>query len=182
MNFCSHCGAVVNHRVPEGDDRPRFVCDRCERIHYVNPKMVVGCIPEWENKVLLCRRSIEPMYGKWTLPAGYLEKGETVLEGVEREAMEEACADIEIISPYTLFSLPFISQVYLIFRARLLNTKYRAGEESLEVALFAEDDIPWEDLAFLVVKETLKRYFGDRPSGVFPVHTGTISPPKRNRS
>ena len=181
MNFCSHCGAAVNHRVPEGDDRPRFVCDRCERIHYENPKMVVGCIPEWENRILLCRRSIEPRYGKWTLPAGYLETGETVIEGVEREAMEEACADIEILSPYTLFSLPFISQVYLIFRARLLNTNYRAGQESLEVALFAEDDIPWDDLAFLVVIETLKRYFEDRPGGFFPVHTGTISPPKRHR-
>ena len=177
MNYCSHCGSPVVRRVPTGDDRPRFVCERCGIIHYENPKIVVGCIPEREDKILLCRRSIEPRFGKWTLPAGDLENGETVTEGAKRETLEEACATVEILAPYALFDLTFVNQIYLIFRSRLLNTDYGPGQESTEVRLFSEEEIPWDDLAFAVIRETLERYFMDRPTGIFPVHTGEILHP-----
>ena len=178
MNYCSQCGSQISARIPEGDDRPRFICDMCNTIHYQNPKMVVGCIPEWEDRILLCKRSIEPKRGKWTLPAGYLENGETVVDGAKRETVEEAGARVEMLEPYALMSIAYISQIYLIFRARLVDTEFAPGKESLEVKLFSEGEIPWDDLAFMVVRETLQRYFKDRPSGVFPVQTGTITRPK----
>lgn len=175
MNFCSQCGSPVTARIPIGDDRQRFVCDGCGTIHYQNPKMVVGCIPEWEDRILLCRRSIEPKHGKWTLPAGYLENDETVTEGAKRETREEAGARVESLEPYALMSIAFISQVYLIFRARLTDTDFAPGTESSEVRLFSETEIPWEDLAFRVIRETLSRYFRDRPSGIFPLQNGIIT-------
>ena len=178
MNYCSQCGSRVSARIPEGDDRPRFICDMCNTIHYQNPKMVVGCIPEWEDRILLCKRSIEPKHGKWTLPAGYLENGETVVDGAKRETAEEAGARVEMLEPYALMSIAYISQIYLIFRARLVDTDFAPGKESLEVKLFSEGEIPWDDLAFMVVRETLQRYFKDRPNGVFPVQIGTITRPK----
>ncbi len=174
MNYCSHCGSPVSARIPEGDDRQRFVCDGCGTIHYQNPKMVVGCIPEWEDKILLCKRSIEPRHGKWTIPAGYLENGETVIQGAVRETLEEADARVDTLEPYALMSIAYISQVYLIFRARLTDTHFAPGKESMEVKLFLETEIPWDDLAFTVVQETLRRYFRDRPTGRFPIQTGTI--------
>ena len=170
MNFCSKCGAKVDFRVPEGDDRSRFVCDMCHTVHYQNPRMVVGCIPESDGKVLLCRRSIEPRYGLWTIPAGYLENGETVRAAARREAEEEACAKVEIAGLYSLVDLPQFHQVYLIFRSRLLDHDFTAGAESLEVRLFREEEIPWESLAFISIRKTLRFYFKDRPSGVFPLH------------
>ncbi|MBW2061936.1 MAG: NUDIX hydrolase [Deltaproteobacteria bacterium] len=176
MNFCRNCGAPVTLRIPPGDDRPRYICDACHIIHYENPKMVVGCIPEWEDKILLCRRAIEPRYGLWTLPAGYLENGETLSEGVRRETLEEAGARVEVTELYTVFNLIHISQVYLIFRARLLDRDFKPGKESLEVRLFGKDEIAWDDLAFTAIKETLRLYFYDRPSGAFPLHMGTIPP------
>ena len=179
MNFCSHCGSQITTRVPEGDDRPRFICDTCHTIHYQNPKMVVGCIPEWEDKILLCKRSIQPKYGKWTIPAGYLENGETVVEGAKRETIEEAGARVDGLEPYALMSIAHISQIYVIFRANLLDLGFALGKESLDVKLFSEDQIPWNDLAFIVVRETLKRYFEDKAKGVFPVRTGTIERPKQ---
>ena len=136
--------------------------------------MVVGCIPEREDKILLCRRAIEPCYGKWTLPAGYLENGETVAEGAQREAMEEARARVEILAPYALYNISYVNQVYLIFRARLEDDNFRAGSESLVVDLFAEDDIPWDEIAFRVIGATLKQYFADRRSGRFPFYVGDI--------
>ena len=154
MNFCSHCGARLDQRIPPGDDRPRFVCDRCQTIHYQNPKIVVGTIPEWEDQLLLCRRAIEPQYGKWTLPAGYLEKGETLMQGAIRETREEAGARVEILAPYTLFNLTFVSQIYLLFRARLVSTQFKAGQESLDVRLFSQAEIPWDAMAFTVIRET----------------------------
>ncbi len=169
MNFCSNCGAELDFRVPPGDDRARFVCDRCHTVHYQNPRVVVGCIPESDGKVLLCRRSIEPRYGLWTIPAGYLENGETVLEAARREAEEEAYAKVEIIALYSVVDLPQFHQVYLIFRSRLLDHNYTAGAESLEVRLFSEGEIPWESLAFTSIRKTLHLYFRDRPSGVFPL-------------
>ena len=174
MNYCSNCGNSVILRIPPGEDRPRFFCESCGTIHYQNPKVVVGCIPEMGEKILLCRRAIEPCYGKWTLPAGYLENGETVAEGAEREALEEACAKIEILSPFALFNISEISQIYLMFRARLKDANVEPGTESIEVKLFTEEEIPWDQIAFRVIKETLKRYFRDRMKGLFPFQIDDI--------
>ena len=175
MRFCSNCGAKLDYRIPEGDDRPRFVCDSCQVVHYQNPKIVVGCIPEWEDKILLCKRAIEPRLGKWTLPAGYLENSETLAEGAHRETLEEADADVEILSPYAMFDLPFISQIYLLFRARLRDSRFGPTAESSKVRLITEEDIPWDDLAFNVIKETLVRYFDDRSEGTFRFQTGNLA-------
>jgi len=177
MNFCSHCGAGLTQRIPAGDDRPRFVCDQCHTIHYQNPRMVVGTIPEWEDRILLCRRAIEPRAGRWTLPAGYLENGETMIDGARRETREEARAALIDLAPFALFDLPFINQIYLMFRGPLRTADCQPGEESLEVRLFREDAIPWDELAFVVIRETLERYFSDRAEGRFRLHTGTIFPP-----
>ena len=175
MNYCSNCGEKVSYRIPEDDERPRYVCDVCHVIHYENPKIVVGCIPEWGNKILLCRRAIEPWIGKWTLPAGYLENSETLAEGARREAREETNADVEIISPYNLFNLTFINQIYLMFRARLIDTNFGPSAESSHVKLVAEEDIPWDDLAFNVIRETLVQYFRDRPKGSFRFQMNDLS-------
>ena len=161
-------------RIPSGDDRLRFVCDRCEIVHYENPKVVVGCIPVWEDKILLCRRAIEPCYGEWTLPAGFLENGETVAAGAQRETFEEARARVEILAPYALYNICHVNQIYLMFRARLADDNFRAGSESLVVRLFAEEDIPWDEIAFRVIKETLKQYYKDRRTGRFPFYVADI--------
>ena len=174
MNFCSQCGAKVEVRIPEGDNRPRHVCDTCRTVHYQNPKIVVGCIPVWQEKVLLCRRAIEPRYGLWTLPAGFMENGETSQQGAARETLEEASARVEVEGLYALFNLPHINQVYLIFRSRLLDLDFAAGEESLEVGLFEEHEIPWGEMAFPVIRESLLIYFKDREQGDFPLRGGTI--------
>ncbi|MCA1979181.1 MAG: NUDIX hydrolase [Thiobacillus sp.] len=174
MNFCSECGSAVVLRVPDGDHLPRHVCPDCGTIHYQNPKMVVGCIPEWEDKVLLCRRAIEPRYGLWTLPAGFMENGETTREGAARETWEEAGARIEIGGLYTLFNLPHINQVYLMFRARLLDLDFQPGIESLEAKLFSEAEVPWDEIAFRTVRQTLELYFSDRRAGGFDFHFGDI--------
>ncbi|MCK4951824.1 MAG: NUDIX hydrolase [Gammaproteobacteria bacterium] len=176
MKFCSQCGATVEHKVPDGDTLPRYVCDACDTIHYQNPKVVTGCIPEWEDKILLCRRAIDPRQGLWTLPAGFMENSETSSEGAARETLEEACARVEIGDLYALFNIPHISQVYLLFRARLLDLDYSPGLESLEVNLFAEHEIPWDEIAFAVVKETLQRYFKDRARGVYSLQMDDIRP------
>ncbi len=179
MKFCSNCGAPVERRVPPGDSIPRHVCDACGTIHYQNPKMVVGCIPEWEDKVLMCRRAIEPRLGFWTLPAGFMENGETTAQGAMREALEEAGARVEIHALYSLFNLPHINQVYLLFRARLLDLDVSPGVESLEVQLFREPEIPWDQLAFRTIRETLRHYYDDRRRGAFPLRTGDIGPPEK---
>jgi ADP-ribose pyrophosphatase YjhB (NUDIX family) len=136
--------------------------------------MVVGCIPEWGDRILICRRAIQPRYGRWTLPAGYLENGETVSEGAEREALEEAGARLENLKPYALFNLTFVNQVYLMFRASLVDTNVEPGKESLQVKLVREDGVPWKDIAFPVMRETLVRYFKDREKGEFSFHLGDI--------
>jgi ADP-ribose pyrophosphatase YjhB (NUDIX family) len=146
----------------------------CSTIHYQNPKIVVGCIPEWEQQILLCRRAIEPRYGFWTVPAGFMENGETSQQGAARETLEEACAKVEVGGLYTLFNLPRINQVYMLFRSRLLDLDFAAGDESLEVRLFDESEIPWDRLAFPVIKESLKLYYADRQSGIYPLRGGTI--------
>lgn len=176
MNYCSNCGAPVQRCVPPGNDRPRYICDSCRIVHYENPSMVVGCIPEWKDRILLCRRAIKPRHGFWTLPAGFLEKGETLAEAAERETREEAGARIEILAPFALFDLPHVSQVHLIFRARLLAPDFTKGRESLEVRLFSEKEIPWDEIAFSSSRESLRFYFSDRPEGIFPLHTGQLPP------
>jgi len=174
VKFCSSCGASVKLRIPPGDNRQRFICTSCGEIHYQNPKLVTGCIPEWEDQVLLCRRAIEPRYGLWTLPAGFMENEESAQQGAARETMEEANAAVSIEQLYTTFNLPHISQVYLLFRASLDNLDFSPGSESLDVALFREDQIPWDELAFPVIRETLKHYFQDRARGVFIPRVGDI--------
>lgn len=174
MKFCSACGAAVEHRIPDGDTRARFVCGGCATIHYENPKVVAGCIPEWQDKVLLCRRAIEPRHGLWTLPAGFMENDETTIEAAARETLEEAQARVTISGLYALFNLPHINQVYVMFRAQLLDLNFGPGSESLEVALFDEHEIPWDELAFAVVRETLRLYYADRKRGKFQQYLGDI--------
>ena len=169
----------MEHRIPEGDNLPRYICDQCSTIHYQNPKIVTGCIAEWEDKILLCKRAIEPRIGHWTLPAGFMENRETTLEAAQRETREEANAEVEILDLYALFNLPHISQVYLIFRAKLLDLGFSPGIESLDVRLFQEKDIPWDELAFPVITETLQRYFADRSTKKYPLQLGDIHPQKR---
>jgi len=174
MKFCSNCGAPVTLKIPAGDSLPRHVCDACHTIHYQNPRMVVGCVVEWQSKILLCRRAIEPRYGMWTVPAGYMENGETTTQGALRETLEEARAQVEIGPLYALYNIPHINQVYLLFRAQLIQPDIGAGAETLEVRLFAEDEIPWDQLAFATVRNTLTHYFSDRRRGKYSFHIGTI--------
>lgn len=175
MNYCSSCGATVALGIPDGDNRERFICVQCQVIHYQNPKIVAGCIPEWDGRILLCRRAIEPRHGLWTLPAGFMENGESTEQAAMRETWEEACARVEIDTLYCLFSIPHINQVYMLFRGTLVEGVFAPGEESLECKLFDESDIPWDELAFPVVEETLKRYYQDRNNGNgFPLHIGDI--------
>ena len=178
MNFCSNCGARVALRIPEGDNRERFVCPTCATIHYQNPKMVVGAIPEWENKILLCKRAIEPRYGKWTLPAGFMENGESVADAAMRETLEEANARIEIGDLYSMLSVPHVDQVHIFYRARLLDLDFGPGTESLEVELFTESEIPWSELAFRTISTTLRFYYEDRAAGRYLMHADSVPPPK----
>jgi ADP-ribose pyrophosphatase YjhB (NUDIX family) len=177
MNYCSSCGATVTCRIPPGDTLPRHVCDACGAIHYLNPKIVVGAIPEWEDRILLCRRAIEPRLGYWTLPAGFMENAETTAAGAARETLEEACARIEVGDIYTLINVPHISQVHIVYRARLLDLDFKAGAESLEVALFDEASIPWDEIAFRTIAITLRHYFMDRRAGRFEFHACDLEPP-----
>ncbi len=161
-------------QIPADDNRERYVCVECETIHYRNPKIVSGCIPVHEDKILLCRRSIEPKYGYWTLPAGFMEMDETTLEAARRETLEEANARVEIEQLYSVINLPYVNQVYMIYRSRLLDLDFSPGEESLETRLFTEQEIPWNEIAFRTIKHTLEYYFADRAAGEFRLHTGDI--------
>ncbi len=174
MKYCSACGASVEWRVLEGGDLPRYVCSACKTVHYQNPKVVVGCIPEWEGRILLCRRAIQPRHGMWTLPAGFMENDETTAEGAARETMEEASARVDVQELYALFNLPHVNQIYVMYRASLLDLNYGPGPESLEVGLYAEKDIPWERIAFPVITETLHLYYEDRRRGSYGTHSGDI--------
>ncbi|MBX7058392.1 MAG: NUDIX hydrolase [Leptospirales bacterium] len=160
MKFCSACGARLEWRIPEGDTLHRYICGSCQTVHYQNPRMIVGCLPVWqENRVLLCKRANEPQSGKWTLPAGFLENGERAEDGAVRETIEEANASVRLAGLHTVFSVPHIGQVYLLFLAELLNLDFYPGRESLEVRLFTEAEIPWSQLAFNSVRFALERYF-----------------------
>ena len=174
MKFCPNCAAPIAQRVPPGDSVPRYLCDACGSIHYQNPKLVLGCLPEWESRLLLCRRAIEPRYGYWTLPAGFMENGESTGEGAARETLEEAGARVELLAPFSMISVPYVNQVHVFFRARLLDLDFNPGEESLEVALFEEAQVPWKDIAFRTVGLTLKHWFADRARGSFGFHAEDI--------
>lgn len=180
MNFCSHCGHTVRFAIPEHDDRPRYLCDECGTIHYQNPRIVAGTLPVSGSRVLLCRRAIPPRKGFWTLPAGYMENAETTLEAALRETREEACAEVVIHDLYTLINLPHINQVYMIFRADLQGG-FDAGDESLEVGLFEEEEIPWEALAFPTIERTLRHFYADRDGDHFPLHISDITAEDRER-
>ncbi|MBI4995460.1 MAG: NUDIX hydrolase [Rhodocyclales bacterium] len=177
MNFCSSCGSSVALRIPPGDSLPRHVCDACGAIHYRNPRLVVGALPVWEDKVLLCRRAIEPRRGLWTLPAGFMENGETVAEAALRETREEANANISLGEMFTLISVPHINQVHVVYRATLIDLDFSAGEETLEIRLFDEQDIPWDEIAFRTIALTLQHYFDDRRAGAFRFHPGDLPSP-----
>ena len=167
IRFCSQCGQPVTRCTPTDDDRPRHVCTACHFIHYQNPRLVVGTIPEYHGEILLCRRNIEPQRGLWTLPAGYLENGESVLDGAIRETWEEARCRVVDLTPYYLADLVEVNQLYLMFRGKLSRPEFTTTRESCEVRLVAEDDIPWDELAFEVIRQTLRHYVADRRAGTF---------------
>ncbi len=171
MNYCSNCKSDLNYIIPKGDNRSRYVCDSCDTIHYQNPKVVVGCIPVFENKILLCRRNIEPKKGYWNLPAGFMENGETVEEGALREVWEEAGAKVEIDRLFAIFNIIHVNQVYLIFLAKMNKLEYFVGDESSEVKLFLPDEIPFDELAFESNKFALFKYLND--SDLYKVHFGS---------
>jgi ADP-ribose pyrophosphatase YjhB (NUDIX family) len=175
VKFCSQCGSGISPRVPEGDDRERFVCDDCGFIHYINPRLIVGCIPEYQGRVLLCLRAIEPRRNYWTLPAGFMENGETTDQGAARETWEEARAQVDALRLYRVYDVPAISQVYMFYRCELRDGKFAPGPESLECALFSEQEVPWEQLAFPSVHRALRAYFSDRAAdNGFPVSVETL--------
>ena len=179
MNYCSLCGGPVELRIPPDDNRKRHVCTVCGEVHYQNPKLIVGAFPEWEGQILLCRRAIEPRHGLWTLPAGFMENGESTVQAATRETLEEANARIAVGDLYSMYSLPYINQVHLLFRARLLDLDFGPGQESLEVRLFSESEIPWHEIAFRPVRFSLEYYFAERQSGNFSLHIGELAPPGR---
>jgi ADP-ribose pyrophosphatase YjhB (NUDIX family) len=172
---CRACGTKVDYVIPAEDNRPRAVCPNCATIHYENPLNVVGTVPVWEDQVLLCRRAIEPRHGLWTLPAGFMELGETTAEGALRETDEEAGAHVELQGLFTVLNVVRVGQVHLFYRARMLDTHLDPGPESLEARLFRENEIPWDELAFRTVRETLTRYFADRREGRFGIHCADIA-------
>jgi ADP-ribose pyrophosphatase YjhB (NUDIX family) len=170
MKFCPDCGQPVEARVPPGDNLPRAVCTVCGSIHYENPRVVVGCVPEWQGRLLLCRRAIEPRYGYWTTPAGFLEIGETLQSAAARESREEALADVEIGSLLSITNVLHAAQVHVMFRARLRDGQFGLGAESLEVGLYDEAEIPWDRIAFPSIDFALRRYLADRQAGIEALH------------
>lgn len=170
MNFCSHCGAKVSLRVPDGDHLPRYVCDACGTIHYSNPRIVVGCVPELDGRILICRRAIEPRRGYWAIPAGFLENGETLQQGAARESQEEALADVEIGSLLAVVTVLHAHQVHVFFRARLRSAEVGAGPESLEVALVRPEELPWPEIAFPSTDFALRRFLEDQAAGAEGYH------------
>ena len=189
MKFCSECAHPVELSIPAGDNRPRYVCANCETIHYQNPKLVIGSIPVWQQdgqvQVLLCKRAIEPRYGYWTLPAGFMENNETTADAALRETVEEAGANIELGNLFSLVNVAHVHQVHLFYLAQLRDLDFAPGIESLDVKLFSEADIPWDDLAFTTTRKTLKLFFADRANmregGSYGFHTCDVSRPMERR-
>ena len=177
MKYCSACGATVSLKIPENDERLRHVCDTCGTIHYQNPKIIAGALPVFNDQVLLCRRAIEPGYGLWTLPAGFMECGESLAQGALRETLEEACAQVQLIEPvYHIVDIPFIGQTHFFFRAELAKAEFGAGEETLETRLFAADELPWADIVFESTRATLRAWMDDRARGIFSTRHSLIQP------
>jgi ADP-ribose pyrophosphatase YjhB (NUDIX family) len=174
IRHCRVCGTAVERRVPPGDNRERAVCPSCGEVHYENPLNVVGTVPVWGDQVLLCRRAIEPRYGFWTLPAGFMELGETTASGALRETDEEAGARVELQGLFTVLNVVRVGQVHLFYRARLLDPHFNPGEETLEARLFHEHEVPWDELAFRTVRQTLELYFQDRRRGEYAIHCADI--------
>ena len=174
IQHCPFCGGATCYRVPADDNRERAVCASCGQVHYENPINVVGTVPVWGEQVLLCRRNIEPRYGMWTLPAGFLEHGERARDGAVRETEEEAGARIELLGLYTVLDVVRAGQIHLFWRARLLDTEFAPGPETIEARLFREDEVPWEQIAFRTVRQTLEHFFADRARGEFGFHEGHI--------
>jgi ADP-ribose/FAD diphosphatase len=178
MNFCSQCGGKTEQRIPQGEDRLRAVCIQCGTIHYLNPKMIVGCIIEHEGQIVLCKRAIEPRYGFWTIPAGFMEIGESAMQGAARESHEEAMAHVRILAPYAHFDVTHIAQAYIVYRAQLVvpeaGPPFSPGPESLEVKLVRPSEIPWNELAFGAVRQALELYVQDVESGRYRCHLGSI--------
>lgn len=175
IKHCRACGAATAYRVPADDNRPRAICGACDTIHYENPLNVVGTLPVWGDQVLLCRRAIEPRHGLWTLPAGFMELGESTADGALRETVEEAGAQVELEGLFTVLNVVRVGQVHFFYRARMTDTRLDPGPETLEARLFREDEIPWDELAFRTVRETLRLYFEDRRQGQFGMHCADIA-------
>jgi ADP-ribose pyrophosphatase YjhB (NUDIX family) len=178
VKFCPECGAPVELSMPQDDHRERHVCTVCNTIHYLNPKIIAGAIPEWKDgRILLCRRAIEPRSGLWTLPAGFMENGETTTQAAARETLEEANARIQVLDLYAMYNLPYINQVQLLYRAKLLDLEFSPGVESLEVGIFGENEIPWDMLAFRPIRFTLEHFFSDRKRGDFVFRNADLERP-----
>ena len=182
LNFCPSCSAKIVYQMPAGDNRQRAVCTQCKTIHYQNPRVVVGTIPVWQNQILLCRRAIEPRYGYWTLPAGFMENGESTAQGAARETDEEAGVQIAMGDLFSVIDVPQVRQVHIFYLATVLSPVFNPGEESLEVQLFSEADIPWKDLAFQTVSQTLKWFFEDRKNHTLSVHATALTYPPKTKS
>jgi ADP-ribose pyrophosphatase YjhB (NUDIX family) len=185
MKFCSECGHGVVVKIPPGDHVPRSVCEACGTIHYRNPKVIVGCVPEWDDQVLMCRRAIEPRLGLWTFPAGFLELGETTGQGAAREAREEAQAQVEVGELFVVINVPYVSQIYMVHRARLLAREFGPTIESSEVRLMRENEIPWNDIAFPTILHSLRFFYADRAAGrTGHIHSLdlTVRPPRPERA
>jgi len=174
MKFCSDCAAPLVRRVPPGDHLTRSVCSACGTVHYQNPRIVVGCVPEWEGRILLCRRAIEPRRGFWTTPAGFLETGETLQAAAARESLEEACARVEIGTLLSVTNVLHAAQVHMMFRARLLAPEFAPGAESLETGLYLEEQIPWAQIAFPSIEFGLRCFLADRRAGLAAVHFSSV--------
>tara|TARA_R110002049_G_scaffold204275_1_gene374837 strand:- start:6 stop:602 length:597 start_codon:yes stop_codon:yes gene_type:complete len=174
MKFCSNCGNTVELRIPDGDNRERYCCPACDTIHYQNPRLVLGTVPVRGDKILLCRRAIEPRYGYWTLPAGFMENGETLEQGASRETDEEAGIEFTLGNVFSMLSVPHVGQVHMFYLATMESEHIGGGPETLEARLFSEDQIPWDNIAFHTVTKTLRWFFEDRHSGQFGVHSAHI--------
>jgi len=165
MKFCSECGRSVIRAIPEGDTRERYVCPHCGTVHYQNPRIVAGCVPEYRDSILLCKRAIEPRSGYWTVPAGFMELGETVAEAAARETLEEAEAHVEVGALIAVVDVLQAKQVHVFFAGILPAPEFGAGAESLATALFTPDEIPWQDIAFPSVRIALEQFLRNRENG-----------------
>jgi ADP-ribose pyrophosphatase YjhB (NUDIX family) len=174
MRYCSLCAAPVSHRIPDGDNLPRYVCDTCDTIHYQNPRIVAGALALHEGRILLCQRAIEPRHGYWTLPAGFMENGETIEEAAARETLEEARAQISIDALYTIVNVPHISQVHMMYIGRLDTPFHEPGPESLDTRLVLPEEIPWDELAFPSVRFTLENFMSDRGEERYPLRSTVV--------